>query len=152
MSNVPELPALDPIELDQFSLNIEYYLKNDYQCIEDACAELPAIIEWINTKKQMMIQERWFKEEEVKEINAQTYFDLRGGAFHDKYDGKPTEYALSQAVLLDPTLKQAKRDLAIVAAWCTRLTDLQQTFQLKLELVRSSETTRRQFVENTANI
>jgi len=143
-SQKPELPPLSAFELDGYTLNLGRYLGRDYADVADACAELPAVNEWINEKLQGYVEMLHVTKAELEEAEAVAYFELRKGAFADDYGGKQTEDSLKRAVALDPEVKKLVRSVAVLSGWCTRLRGMQESLGMKLDLVRSSEATRRQ--------
>jgi hypothetical protein len=146
---VPPIPKVEAIELDNFRLDINYFLSKDYEDIATASTELPAIIEWINSKLQSMTEQKLRKEDEVKELEADTWFWLVGGGWEDRnYGGRKNAYALLMGVRVDPKVKKAKQELAVLTAWTQRLYNVMTSFQAKLELVRSAEATRRHIFDS----
>lgn len=146
-----ELPPLSSFTLDGYTLELARYLGMDYTDVADACAELPAVNEWINEKLQGYIEMLYVAKKEVKEAEATAFFALRKGEFEDSYGGKPTIDAINQAVVLDPEVKKKSREVAVLAAWCNRLRGIQESLSMKLDLVRSSEATRRKIFEDTSS-
>lgn len=143
------LPKLHPIDLDGYSLDVDYYLKHDYIDVQEATQELPAIIEWVNVQRQVLLEQKVTKKQELKEVEARAYFDLRGGLFEERGFGKMTEVALEHAVALDENVKKEHRDFAVLVGWLSRLSTLLDALQCKLDLTRTSEATRRKLVEDT---
>lgn len=139
----PELPPLAAFELEGYRLDVAHYLSRDYSDVADACAELPAVNEWINEKLQAYVEMLHVTRAELEEAEAVAYFALRKGEFTDDYAGKPTEDALKRAVALDKEVKRLAREVAVLSAWCGRLRGVQESLGMKLDLVRSSEATRR---------
>lgn len=140
----PILPKCGPIELDDFKLDVNYYLTKDYEDIATAAQELPAIVEWINCKLQQMTEAKLRKEAEVKEAESEAWFYLLNGGFEDRnYAGRKNVQAVLMGVTLDPQVKKAKGELAVLTGWYQRLLNTMRSFQAKLELVRTAEATRR---------
>jgi methionine salvage enolase-phosphatase E1 len=138
------LPNLDVIELNGFRLDLDYYLKREYEEIGLASVELPAIIEWLNAQLQVMIEQKIMAEDGIKEAEAKAWFDLQNGVWEDMhYAGKKTAHALVLAVNLNEKVKEAKKNYAIYAGWVTRLQNVIYGFQSKLDITRSVEATRR---------
>jgi len=142
-----ELPQLPPIDMgDDFKLDLSYYLTQSYDDIGQASSELPAVIEWVNMKLQEMVESRLIAKQRIKELEAEAYFDLKGGRFAENYSDKMTETSLAMAVALDEKVKSAHRKHAVLAGWVERLSNLQGSLVAKLDLTRSSEATRRQLI------
>lgn len=141
-------PKLGRIDLDaDFSLDLDYYLYQDYGDVSQAASELPPIIEWVNAKLQGLTEQKIIKRQELKEVEAKAYFSLRSGEFSELYADKMTESALEKAVCLDESVKAAHREYAVLAGWVQRLGNLQDSLQAKMDLVRTSEATRRRLVD-----
>ena len=139
-----QLPILKVICLGEYELDVNYYLKKEYGDIGEAAAELPAIIEWLNEQLQVMIESKELAKFKLKEREAAAFFDLKGGSFESQqFAGKMTDTAVEKAVDLQESVKEAVEELAVLQGWVSRLTNLLETFQVKFDLVRSTEATRR---------
>lgn len=141
----PKLPHLGTVDLDGYSLDLDHYLTRAYDDISQASEELPALAEWVNIQLQSLVEQRLVKKQEIHEVEAAAYFDLRReGAFTERgYHGKATDTAVGYAVALDESVKNVHREFAVLTGWVNRLSALQTSLQSKLELVRSTEATRR---------
>ena len=60
-----------------------------------------------------------------------------------------TEANLEKAVHLEDSVVKVHESYAVLYGWVRRLQNLQMSLQSKLELIRSTEATRRRLVENT---
>jgi hypothetical protein len=139
------VPSLNPINLGpDWELKLDHYLNADYDDIAVACEELPPVIEWINEQLQGLSEDKYIKKQEIKAVEAEVYFNLLNGGYVEKYGGKVTDARLTHAVALDPKVKRAHEKYAVLLGWCQRLNGTLATFQCKLDLVRSSEATRRE--------
>jgi hypothetical protein len=144
MPELADLPKLSPVDTgDGYSLDIDFYLKHDYSDIGEAMEKLPAIIEYVNARMQSMVESKIIQKQAVKETESRAYFTLRNGAFEDRFGGKITESALEKAVALDPEVVKAHESYAVLVGWSQRLMNLMLSLQLKLDMVRSTEATRR---------
>lgn len=143
----PELPKLDPIILDGYKLDVQYFLCHEYSDIGEAAEELPAIIEWVNMQLQSVTEQMLQKKQEIKEVEAAAFFDLSNGKFAENYESKMTAAALDRAVVLEPDVRKVHKDYAILYGWVKRLGNLQFSLQAKLDLTRSSEATRRRLAD-----
>lgn len=140
-----ELPALGQIDLGEgveYKLNLDHWLAREYDDIGHAAAELPAIIEWVNAQLQTVTEAKIIKKHEIKEAEARAFFALRRGEFPDD-GGKKTDAAITHAIALDEEVMEVHRSFAILSAWSQRLSNLLFSLQAKLDLVRSTEATRR---------
>jgi hypothetical protein len=138
------IPSISPIELDGETLDVQYFLTKHFDDIGEASLELPAIIEWISSKLQGIVESKLCKENELERVEAEVWFYLQNGGFEDRnYTGKKTQYSLSMALRLDDKVKAIKDEIATLTGWQQRLENLVYSLRSKLEIVRSVETTRR---------
>jgi len=135
-----ELPFLESINLQGYDLKIDLYLKKDYSDISVASEELPALIEWVNTLVQVYTEEKLIKKQEIKEIEARAYNRLEADP---NFTGKKTDTNLTRQTVLQEDVMKAHRRFARISGWTARLINLQIALQSKLDLVRSTESTRR---------
>lgn len=149
----PEIPAIEPISgLDGATLDVGFYLTEDYADVSDAAKELPAVIEWLNELRQACLEARDIAKADAEAQEAKIYFQLRGHGednFAANYSGKPTEDALKMAVALDPEVRRLKERVAAHGAMAARLSGTIASFQAKVDLIRSSEATRRTAFDET---
>lgn len=137
------IPTVQKIELGGVSLDVGYFLRSSYDEISRASSELPAIIEWVNEQLQAIVEEKMIVKQQIKEVESKTYFELVNGGFEEQYHGKQTATALSMAISLEPEVKKIHRRYAVLSGWTSRLQSLQYSLTAKLDLVRSTESTRR---------
>lgn len=139
---LPDLGVLDLGEGVEYKLDLNYWLGREYDDIGSASTELPSVIEWVNARLQAFTEAKIVKKHEIKEAEARAYFQLRrDGGMPD--DAKKTEAAIAHAVAIDDEVMEAYRAFAVLSAWAQRLTNLLFSLQAKLDLVRSTEATRR---------
>lgn len=138
--------TLEPIILNGQKIDLNHYFSNEYTDIEQAAQEIPALVEWVNMQLQYCYEDKLNFKTELEEKKAKAFLDLRV-TFSEKYGGKSTEEALKSAVLLDDDVQDLKRKLNVQTAWVRRLHNLQLSLQTKLDLIRSSEATRRNLIE-----
>jgi len=144
------LPTTKPIVLNDFELDVDYYLKKEYADIGEALVELPAIIEWINEQLQVIIESREMAKFQMKEREASAFFDLKGGMFESQgLQGKMTDSAVERAIDLQEGVRETAHQLAVLQGWVSRLTNLIETFNVKFDLIRSTEATRRKEYETS---
>ncbi len=143
------LPVLSPIELDGYTLDLQHFFGKEYTDICEASVELPSIIEWLNYQLQAQIEQKHRLKASVERSEAEAYFRLKNGDFQRLgYGEKTTDKALDYAIKTDESVIQFNEDYAVTAGWVARLENLQRSLQYKLELVRSSEATRRTVAGN----
>jgi hypothetical protein len=141
-----ELPPIEPVAIGGQRVNVSHYLTKPYDDVSEAAQELPALIEWVNQELQVCTENKLVAAQELAEAEATAYFELRqpgAESFAENYVGKATEEAMKHAVVLDARVKKCGLTAARWSAWASRLYNLQHSLQAKLELVRSSEATRR---------
>jgi hypothetical protein len=138
---------LDKIVLDGETLDLNYYFTQEYSEIGQAAAELPNAIEWCNWKAQLFYEDKLNAEQALKVAEANAFIDLKKGLFEDLYGFKPTDAALKHGVNKDEGVIAANKEYARCAGWVRRLTATQASLATKLDLIRSSEATRRRLVD-----
>ena len=141
------LPELGTIDLgSEFSLNLDTFLKHPYEEIGEAAVELPAIIEWTNQQLQWIIEQKGVKKQELKTVRARAFVQLKNGGAQEQIPGKVSEQAIEQLIELDPEVIRINEELSKVLGWSSRLSNLLYVLQAKLDLVRSTESTRRKLI------
>jgi hypothetical protein len=138
---------LDSLTLGGQVIDLNYYFSQEYTEIGQASLELPNLIEWVNSQLQVMYEDKLNYEFQIKKAEARAYFDLKSGTYTNLYGSKPTEKGLEHAVALDEEVESISLKLNGTSAWVRRLGQLQTSLQTKLDLVRSSEATRRRLIE-----
>jgi len=150
----PKLPSVGKLRLgeDDDVIDLDYYLSQDYEDIVAASQELPALIEWINARLQENIELKIITKQKIRNVEAKVFFNLKNGDFIEKgYGPKMTDKALERAIALDPKVERVWEDFAVLSGWVSRLQNLLSSFQAKLDLVRSSEATRRKLEPDENN-
>ena len=138
---LPKLGHLDLGEGAEYKLDLDCWLTKEYDDIGHASAELPPIIEWVNAQLQTISEAKIIKKHEIKEAEARAYFRQRRNGTPE--GGRQTETAIAHNVALDDEVMEVYREFAVFSAWSQRLTNLLFSLQAKLDLVRSTEATRR---------
>lgn len=149
----PKLPKVGKLQLgDGEVIDLDYYLSQEYEDIVTASQELPALIEWINARLQENIELKIVTKQKIRSVEAKVYFYLKSGGFIERgYGPKMTDKGLERAIALDPKVSQVWDDFAVLSGWVSRLQNLLSSFQAKLDLVRSSEATRRKIEPDEMN-
>lgn len=143
------IPRISSIELGGSPLDLNYLLTTEFVDIREAASVLPPVIEWINDNLQGYNEQRIAKKQEINEVEARAYMDLRAGLFEERGYGKSTEKAMDHAVALEESVRKVHREFATLSSWCNRLEHLMDALRMKMELTRSSEATRRLVEEHT---
>jgi len=142
------LPKLDKMELGGYALDIDYFLKTDYQDAHAAAKEIPSVVEWINSQLQLAIESKINTKQQLKRAEAAAFLDLRGALWERRgYAGKQTDSAVDAAVQLEKSVIEATDTFAYWSGLVSRLVNTLLSLQAKLDLVRTSEATRRAMVE-----
>ncbi len=141
------LPELGIIDLgSEFTLNLDVFLKHPYEEIGEAAVELPAIIEWVNQQLQWVIEQKGIKKQEIKTVRAQAFVRLKNGKAQYEIPGKVSENAIEQLIEIDADVIRVNGELSKILGWSSRLSNLLYVLQAKLDLVRSTESTRRKLI------
>lgn len=140
------VPKLKRITIGDDSLDLDYFFTHDFVDIDEPCQKIPAIIEWVNYHLQFFKQESVNLKQKTKEAEARAYFRLKNGGFEERGYGKMTEAALDKAVSLEDDVIQAHEDYAETYGWARRLENLTVSLQLRLDMLRSQEATRRKLM------
>ncbi len=147
---IEDLHRIDPIRLPGFELDIDYYLRKQYDEIGEAAEEVPIIMEYISAKLQELMEQKLIARQAIKEAESAAYFFLKRGGFEEKgYGEKLTEKALEMAIPLEESVSKAHTDFSVLNGWAMRLQGAQLNLQLKLDLLRSFEATRRKLIEDS---
>ncbi len=146
--------VVEPLDFgDGDILDIAHYLGSEYDDVSVANQELPPMMEWVHSKLQLMTERRLLVKQRVAEHRARAWFALQddgADGFSANYRGKATSEAMNHAVNLDPRVCEAERLLARYTGWTQRLNNLCESIQAKLDLVRSTEATRRRVFDDHA--
>lgn len=143
-SQAPAPPPISAIELGDFQLDINYYMTTDYQDGQSASRELPAVIEWVNEQLMLMLEQKIIAKQKIKKVEGDIWNSLNKGLWEELgYAEKKTEDNMKRAVARHDDVTKAVSDYAWYASWCSRLSNTIISLQAKLDLVRTSESTRR---------
>lgn len=141
------VPRLAKFKIDGEVIDLDYLLTTDFDEVAEAAEKLPSAISWLNWKRADAVQEVALAERRMKEEEARQYFELRNGAFEERaYGGKMTDKAVQLAVRLEPKYIEAQEVHAGWQAHLARIYGQIDALQAKLDLVRTSEATRRRLV------
>ena len=139
-----EIPTIEPVTFEGQRLDIDFYLKHDYESIDTANQELPAIVEWLNSNLQWFVEEKHRLKQEIKRVEAEAYISLASGKFSELYpELKKTDASITRAVALDRGVNKVHERFARVMGWVVRIQNTLLAFQTKIDLVRSNEATNR---------
>lgn len=146
-----ELPTLANFTMEGYPLDLDYFLKTHYVSVQAATSELPPVIEWINGLLQTAIEKKHMAKAGLKQAEGEAFHQLRieEGWAQAGFTGKITEKALEAGIPLMNDVIQANEKYAKATGLVSRLQNMLLSFQAKLDLVRSSEATRRALVQGT---
>ena len=138
------IPALMKFEINGQVADIDFILKSVYEDISEADERIPPWLGWFGYQKAKASERIINHKHHLKEAEAKEYFALKGGEFVSKGFGeKMTETALEHAVALSPEVKQAVELYAKAEKDYEWTKHTIEALSAKLELIRSSEATRR---------
>lgn len=109
--------ALDFTHIDvnlkdkQFSINLSEQLKIDENDLLTAMRTQAVNFGFVATCCELAMAKKDRLEQELENIKASTYFRLKGGDYKEKYEGKDTERALTNAVSLEDEVIEAEEGL-----------------------------------------
>jgi hypothetical protein len=143
------VPKISDLVIDGFPFDIDKLLTDTYDNIDIAGEILPAVLEWINEQRQSVLYQKILAEQAVKEMESTVLLELKTGGFIERYPGiKPTDAMVKAAVPLDPRVHTAYDRFANLVSWYSRLCNVEQSINVKHELVRSAEATRRKLYQD----
>jgi hypothetical protein len=138
------VPRLKSFKIGEETCDLEYLLNAPFEDIGEAAQRIPAAIGWLGHQRALLVERLIISEQAWKEVEARQYFELKNGDFAAKGFGeKPTEDALKRAILLIPDVRTACEDYAKRKKSVEWATASIEALKAKLDLVRSSEVTRR---------
>ena len=138
------VPPLKPIKIENESIDLKYLLQAPYEDIREAAEQIPAAIGWLGYQRAMAMERLVVSEQMWKEAESKAYFDLRNGAYvSGGFGDKFTEESLKRAIPMTEEVKKACDTYAAAKRRVEQLGSAVDALHAKLELVRSSEVTRR---------
>jgi len=115
-----------------------------YEDIGEAASVIPPHIGWFGYLRALANEKLINGKHRIKEAEARAYFALRNGQFVARgFGDKVTEAGLEHAVNVDPEVIAAVELFAAAERDYDRYSSVIEAMKAKLDLVRSSETTRR---------
>lgn len=144
-----KIPRVRTIKFGNEELDLDTLLKTDYQDIRQASEELPAAIGWLEWQRACLVERAQTAELAWEAAEAQAYFDVKSGKYAEFFQGKLTDKAIDHAIKLVPEVEQACKRHAETKKWLSSCTGAIKALEAKMELVRTSEATRRRFQESS---
>mgnify|MGYP001614093028 CR=1 FL=1 len=144
----PPVPRLKNLRIGNEVLDLDRLLNADYENVAEASEKLPAAISWLSYQRAAMTEQVMLFDRREEQAKAEAYFALKNGEFEARGHGiKPTDAALKMAVLLDPAVIQSGKDFARYKRHLALYSGQIEALRSKLELVRTSEATRRRLID-----
>ena len=138
------VPRLKNFKCGDAVVDLEWLLNAPYEDIGEAAAHIPPAIGYLGYHRSLSMQRVIVTEQDWKRVEAEKYFALKSGEFVSKGFGeKMTEEGLKRAVMMYPEVDAACAEYAKHKQNVEWLSSSIDALQAKLELVRSSEVTRR---------
>jgi len=146
----PPVPRLKNIRVGDAVIDLDRLLNADYDNVNEASEKLPAAISWLVYQRAMMVEQVALADRKEEQTKAEVYFALKNGGFESAgYGSKPTDTAVKLAVLLDDSVKLAGQSMARFQRHLALYSGQIEALKAKLELVRTSEATRRRLINET---
>ena len=144
-------PLLSKLTLAGQTVDIHELLTAPYEDIREASERVPAVLSFLGTQRAWAVERLLNAERAWRKAEAEAYFRLKNGDFvAGGYGSKVTEDALKHAVALDDAVEAAAAEYTKRKRLLDSFTETISALKLKIDLVRSSETTRRAAEEITA--
>jgi len=111
-STVTEFTRIKVILKDkEFEIDLTKQLRIDENKLMDAMKTQAINFGFIATCCELAMAKKDRLEQELENTRAAVYFKLKGGGYEEKYEGKDTERALNNAVVLDEDVISAEENL-----------------------------------------
>jgi hypothetical protein len=138
------LPNIKNIVVEGQTVVLADYLSRDFSDIREASETLPSILGFLGQARARALADTMSAKRMLAQAKATVYFALRNGEFEAKgYGGKPTEEALKHAIALDETVIAAAEYHEKMIRFFGVLDSSVDSMVAKMDLVRSSEATKR---------
>lgn len=143
------IPALSTITIGKEKLDISKLLSCEYEDIAHASEELPSALAWLCWQKAHAQSRKSITERELERKEAEVFFELKaaGGWEAAGLGGKATDASMRFALRMDDRVEPYFQRLVEHEKWVVILSGLIEALKAKLELVRTTEATRRRLVE-----
>jgi len=138
------VPPLSAFRVGAAVVDLEWLLNAPYEDIGEAAAHIPPAIGYLGYHRSVSMERLILAKHQIEKVEGKVYFALRAGEFVAKGFGeKMTEDSLKRAVTQYPEVSEAYAKYAKHKQNIEWLGKSIDALQAKLDLVRSSETTRR---------
>lgn len=138
------VPVLKAFKVGDAVVDLEWLLNAPYEDIGEAAAKIPPAIGYLGYHKSLATERLINSEQSWKRVESEQYFALKNGGFiSGGFGEKMSEEALKRALMMSTEVTAACADYAKRKQTVDWLSASIDALQAKLELVRSSEATRR---------
>lgn len=143
------VPPIKNFKIDGETFDVRGILSCEFESVAQAAEVLPSAIAWLGWQRAACIERRNFAERELERVEATVFFELKatGGWEGAGLPGKSTDASMRYAVRLDQRTDDAFQKWVEAEKWVNIVTTQIEAIRAKLELVRTTEATRRRLVE-----
>lgn len=146
------VPPLKAFKVGDATVDLEWLLNAPYEDIGEAAARIPPAIGYLGYHCSVSVERMIIAKHEIEKAEGNVYFRLKNGEFVTKGFGeKMTEESVKRAVSQYPEVSEAHAKFATYRRNIEWLNRSIEALQAKLDLVRSSEATRRMEHEPDTN-
>lgn len=139
-----EIPSIQAITIGDDTVDVGTLLSAPFEDISEAAEKIPAVIGWLGYHRAAAMEKLINADFNRKREEASQYSLLKGGQFVALgFGDKVTETALERAVMLQPSVKEAHDNYARQKRRVDWFQSTIDALKAKMDLVRSSEVTRR---------
>jgi hypothetical protein len=145
----PTVPHIKAFKIGGEELDVDYFLKHDFDDIREASEVLPASMAWLGWQRAYFQEQLYMTEVALKSCRAKLYQHYKAnGLESDGYAGKATEAAVEHAINSHPEMADIFAKIGKYTRIISNLMSYIFAFERKIELVRSGEATHRKVVDN----
>lgn len=143
------VPPLKNFKIDGHVFDVRGLLSCEFESVAHAAEVLPAALAWLGWQRAMHVEKKNHAEREMERVEATVFFELKatGGWEGAGLPGKSTDASMRYAVRLDQRTDDTFNRWVEAEKWVNILSSQIDAVRAKLELVRTTEATRRRLVE-----
>jgi hypothetical protein len=135
---------LKSLKLGETIVDLNAILTAPYEDVREASFKLPQILAFLAQQRAWAYERCWKAERELERAESKAYMLLKSGQFVAKgYGERATEESLKRAVVLEDSVIAAENVYIECKRKYESFGDTISALKLKIDLIRSSETTRR---------
>lgn len=129
---------------DGTECDLQFLLNAPFEDISEAADKIPAALGWLGYQRSLAVERLILAEHQWKRTEAEEFHNLKNGGYVAQgFGDKPSVEAIKLAVLLMDSVQTACQMYAKRKRHVEWLTSSIDALKAKLDLVRSSEVTRR---------